>query len=352
MVEQFQNLDGLLPAVMRFDIESYVGEYNGTRVSRNEWVLLCPSCGKEKLMVNTDKRTWHCWVCEQFESVVTAGGVRRRVVSGAGGLVDLIQVLEEVDRVTAARKIINAGLLTASELTKLSKDMLGERSPVGEVGESIEIVYPESWVPFFDTGNSCLGAAWMQAQSFLAARGITKEDVRHFRLGWCWSGRYANRALFPVFEQGRLVYYQARAMWNPRPGERYVKALNPPKVDGGSVSSELLFNLDSARQFPRVVLTEGPIDCIHAGPDAVCTFGKRLSPVQVGKLLHAGVRALDFMWDADAFGEAVQTANHLSMLFDVRIVRLPQGDPGDYSRDQLRAFRAYGQQLPGLQVVL
>ena len=173
-----------------------------------------------------------------------------------------------------------------------------------------------------------------------------------FGLRWCWHGRYAHRLVFPVYEDGRLIYWQARAMWNSIPGQRYIKSLNPPKTKGAAVSSEVLMNLDVARHFGRVAITEGPIDLIHVGPSAVCTFGKRITAVQVAKLVQAGVKAIDFIWDADAFVEAVHTAKDLESLFDVRIVQLPKGDPGDFTREENAWYRDGAQRLPGLQVLI
>jgi hypothetical protein len=199
---------------------------------------------------------------------------------------------------------------------------------------SREIPYPEG----FERIYSIL--------PYMLERGITLEDAQAVNLGWCRKGRYAGRLVFPVFEQGSLVYYQARAMWPPTPGRKHIKMLNPPAVNGQSVSSDFLFNLEQAAQYPRVAITEGPIDAVKVGVDAVCTFGKRITDTQVGKLLGAGVTAVDLMWDGpsptEPFGawpEMIRAAKRLSGVFDVRLVFLPQGDPGDYPREQLRWYR-------------
>jgi len=107
-----------------------------------------------------------------------------------------------------------------------------------------------------------------------------------------------------------------------------------------------------ARNFPRVAIVEGPVDCIHAGPSAVATFGKKISLFQMLKLRKAGVRAVDLMWDGPsatepegAWPEMVATAPKLAGLFDVRVVRLPRGDPGEYSRNELEALRRVAQPI-------
>ena len=91
------------------------------------------------------------------------------------------------------------------------------------------------------------------------------------------------------------------------------------------------------------------MDVLRTGPDAVCTFGKRIYHRQVQKLWDKGVRALDLMWDGPtpsephgAHPEMVQAAPWLASHFDVRLVFLPQGDPGDWDRASLNYFRALG----------
>ncbi len=332
----------LLEAVERFDLVAFVKDHGATQKKKNEWALLCPSCGKEKLIVNTDKKTWHCWVCQEFVTVITPSGPKRKAMGGAGGLLDLIQKLDEIDRKAAIARVLSGGLLTASDLAQIPATELVQNVEAAGNMNPEPIMVPEQW-------------RWITqddyAQWYCEQRGLTQQDVLDFGLFWCSGGRYANRLVFPVYERGRFVYFQARAMWESRPGENYIKALNPSRVDGAAVSSEVLFNLDQAAQYPRVCITEAPIDCIHAGLDGVATFGKMLHVVQIAKLLRAGVKQLDFMWDADAFKEACVTGFALTALFDVRIVQLPHGDPGDFSRQQLNLFRQRAQPISGIATI-
>ena len=324
-------------AIDRFDLERYVESHGAVEDQDGEWVLQCPSCGKDKLVVNLRKKVWHCWVCQEFETVLASDGPRRRAVSGAGGLIDLIQKLEEVDRRAAVAKIAAAGNVTVDELHHIPELSFHNGIRLSDGMNPTEIPYPGGWARCQDSEV---------ALRYLSYRGISSADVVNFRLFCCQSGIYANRLIFPVYEGRRHVYFQARAMWEPRPGERFRKSLNPPRSLGAAVSTEVLMNLDVARHHSRVVVTEGPIDCIHAGMDAVCSFGKQLSPVQVAKLVRAGVMAVDMMWDADAREAAFAVGMGLASMFDVRVVTLPYGDPGDFSRRELRWFREHAHQLP------
>lgn len=315
----------LLAAVRAFDAERYVVGKGAVFSGGDEWVLDCPRCGKNKLVVNVRRKAWHCWVCEGIP------GAR-----GKGGLVALVAVIEGMHAHQAAQKLVAETRYAPVEYLLSG---LNATSPAS-IAPPRPIQPPECWHP----ADGSL--------PYLAKRGILPDDARAFGLAWCSAGRYMGRLIFPVWEEGQLVYYQGRAMWgeSDRPGERYIKALNPPKEEGAAVSSEVLLNLDQARHYPRVAVVEGPIDAVKAGPSAVCTFGKKISPVQIAKLQRAGVRALDFMWDGPserepqgAWPEMLEAARTLSLLFDVRLVFLPHGDPGQRARDELDYWRAHAQ---------
>jgi hypothetical protein len=259
---------------------------------------------------------------------------------GKGGLIDLIAVLDGLPKPKVVDKIIAETAYSPVDYN------LGGLAYPGFTGlrPPRPISPPECWQSIDGT------------LPYMSKRGILLEDAHSFGLVWCNAGRYANRLIFPVWEEGQLVYYQGRAMWeeSDRPGERYIKALNPPKEEGAAVSSEVLMNLSTARHYPRVAIVEGPIDCIKAGPSAVCTFGKKISPVQIAKLQRSGVRAIDLMWDGPserepqgAWPEMMGIAPTLALLFDVRLVFLDRGDPGEKSREELNYWRAQARPVNG-----
>lgn len=329
-------------AIERFDLEMYIQNFGATALTKpGEWVLDCPACGKEdKVHVNTNKKFWHCWVCEQYR--IRFDG-RRVPVVGAGGVLALIQLLEGCSKERAVSIVLSqiptadAFDLDALEADSDDPDYLSDQQT--DIQPARAISPPEYWQPITDVGYGIL--------TYLARRGITKLDVRQYGLVYCQAGRYANRLIFPVWERRRLVYFQARAMWEAQ-GRRFLKTLNPPNVEGAASATEVLFNLDTARQYPRVAITEGPIDAIRVGPDAVATFGKKISMIQILKMKYAGVRAIDLMWDGPsktepygAWPEMLQAASKLAGMFnDVRLVFLPEGDPGDYEPAQNAKFRA------------
>ncbi len=316
----------LREAIDNFDLESFLIEHHGQEHQPGEWTLTCPWCHDEKLIVNQRRRTWHCWKCQQFELRWAGSSYKRTAVAGAGGLIQLIMALARCTRGEAELRLLRGNVRRPGELQRVEVEPM-----------SLEPVKPGVALPIpFPPG----ARAFDQLHPYLNQRGITWADVQRFSLLYCDWGRYRERVIFPVFEGGVLVYWQARALWDGS-GREFQKSLNPPKRICPITSADVLFNLDQAVCVGRrhICLTEGPIDAIHAGPDAVCSFGKQLTGVQIGKMLAKRVACVDMLWDADAHADAERTAEQLARLFRVRIVRLPQGDPGDWPREQLSQWR-------------
>jgi len=237
-------------------------------------------------------------------------------------LLKLIQLVDGVDRSRAIDQVLSGAMFAYRDISLIPPDEL--RSDIlASLSPALPIRFPDGWQPI------------TQPLPYMEQRQITMEDVRFFGLGWCNSGPYQGRLIFPVWDGPNLVYYQGRAMWaNPK-----LKALNPPAIPGAAVSSELLMNLDLAARYPRVAIVEGPTDLVRTGPDAVATFGKRITAAQIARLMRAGVQRIDLMWDSDAKAEMLEVSTILSALFDTRLVFLPHGDPGDWSRQDLCRFR-------------
>lgn len=334
--------------IAAFDLEKYIRDRDPD-IRGAEALIDCPHCGKKKLQINLEKKTWHCWVCEVKGPPDALGRVR--TITGGGGLIDLIPWIEGCSKMEAFDKIKAAAFFNPVDITQLSSDLFHQNSIKVPLNNGIP--YPESF-HFIDTIHK-----W-NSLPYLAHRRITLEDCQRFRLGYCTTGRYAWRLVFPVFERDVLRLYQARAMWEKDqqpPGKRYVKSLNPTRSSRDElVTSDALFNLDQAATYGEVTLTEGPIDAIRVGPDGVCIFGKQLSATQAMKLVKWGVKSVNVMLDGPsptepngAWPEAVAAAQKLAPLLETNLIRLPEGDPGDYTREQLRWF-VQNQKIPVNQI--
>lgn len=359
-------------ALSRFDLLAYVREQGASKVGRNEWMLLCPSCLKEKLSVNVAEKRWRCFVCEQYGR--GADG-RSHAIVGAGGIVSLVRWLERCSTREAIQRILASVKPTWGDPSFIpplpdaatGPPDTGERTPTGP---------PENAV------------ALPGILPYMERRGITFDDARMFGLLWVPPGQgwLQNRLVFPAWQRGQVVYWQARACWDKAeheawfPGTKFRKTLNPavyfcsrcrvPFPDDTSRcgicrapqqygSADVLLNLEQAAQYPRVAICEGPTSAIRTGPSAVATFGKVLHPQQIALLVGAGVRAVDFCWDGPtptepmgAWPEMIAAAAQLAPFMDVRLTFLPHGDPGDWPREAMDFYRSQAKPFAGEEVAL
>jgi hypothetical protein len=314
----------LKQAIRQFDLLSYIQRFDPEELNNGEWVLRCPICGRDKkLAVNVDKRKWKCWICVEY---TTAPNGKRIPAKGAGGVLALIQVLDQCTKAQAIEMVLSG---FRYQYLNVDLELIDEDLDLYFLDQAVK---PTTQISFPEGCGPVPGDL-----PFLLERGITMDDVQRYGLFFGYSGRYRNRLIFPVWEQGLLVYFQARATWKDPGNGRYLKMLNPENAPGRAGKSDVVMNLDVARHYSRVALVEGPIDCVHAGPSSVCTFGKEISIVQMLKLHRAGVKAVDLMWDGPsenepygAWSDMIRVAPRLSALFDTRLVFIPWGDPGMY----------------------
>jgi len=320
---------------LRFDVEAYVIEMGGQPETKREYALRCPRCSKEKLFVNVEKRRWRCFLCEQY--MIDARG-KKVAVEGTGGVAALVMWLEGIDRSAAAER-----MRAFAQEQEGSPD---ELPPMGGPRQLAVTALCPTGLP-----EGC--EAITRMHPYMERRGITLHDAQTFGLGIVWHGWLANRLVFPVWERGKCLYWQARAMWDEHEhvgADKYRKTLNPKREHKGQFffgSGDVVLNIDQASKYPRVAITEGPTSMVRVGPSAVATFGKQLQPNQIAKFVEYGVRSVDFMWDGPSKKEpngtwdnAVIAAAQLAVFVpDVRIVRIPVGDPGDYTRAEIERMR-------------
>ena len=342
-------------ALQRFDIREFCYAHGAEREGSDELLLTCPVCHEPKLTVNVVNRMWRCFRCEKYTTHAVTG--KKSAVTGAGNLFTLVQLLNG-----------GSGHAAAEYIAQHAKG-------VPDDGTLPQIAAPKAEVIRQPTGLPEKTVAITTVLPYMERRGISLADAKEFGLGWVppeAGGWVANRIIFPVWERGQCLYWQARACWDekehvPRwPGDTFKKSLNPRTERDGvhyMGSTDVVLNLEQAAACAnRVVITEGPTSAIRVGRDAVATFGKQLSPKQVGKLVAFGVKAVDFMWDGPTPGKSQQwgkpnvcpchgntgcawasMSGAAKLLqahgIDVKIVFLPEGDPGDYTRQQLWQFR-------------
>lgn len=147
------------------------------------------------------------------------------------------------------------------------------------------------------------------------------------------------RVIIPIYMNGILVGWQGR--W---PADLNWKHSGIPKyyTMPGLPKRELLYNWDTARQYPFIVVHEGITDVWASGPWSVALLGKTMSLGQQLLLTVGRRQPVVLMLDGGEEEEAVmrrmvtQLTTHVAHHIPVLIVRLPNGrDPGSYDSQAL-----------------
>lgn len=355
------DVDELILALPRFDLVAYLESKGGAQDGKDEWLVFCPHCSREKVSVNPFNRMWRCFACQDGfhapQCEFCARGDDKHGIPGQGNVFKLVEWLEGWKRQQVAKFIIQQVSGAADLSGPIQPSVFGP--PEISSRSKLPCGLPEK------------ALAVTAILPYMMRRGITLDDAQTFGLGYVPAeagGWLANRIIFPVWHQGTCLYWQARAMWDlPEhrerwPGDKFRKSLNPLSEKDGHAflgKSDVVGNLELASRFPRPCIVEGPTSGLRVGPDALWTFGKSLAPQQAALLIQRGIKAVDFMWDGPsrpepdgtvkeplgAWPKMIKDAALLAPYMDVRLVFIPRGDPGDYTRAENAQFRNHSKPL-------
>ena len=140
-----------------------------------------------------------------------------------------------------------------------------------------------------------------------------------------------NRIYIPITANNHLVGWQGRIVGEAAKAPKYY---NSP----GMKKSRMLYNLDSAKTQPFLVVVEGIPSVWRIGLSAVCLFGKSLSNWQrLTIATEFSSKPVFLVLDNDAQEQTESIYASLSAIgVKVIPVFLPDSrDPADYSREEL-----------------
>lgn len=212
---------------------------NHRKTSKEEYYFKCPACNhrKHKLAINLDKNAFHCWVCDY------RGRNIRRLIRRFGSYIKLQKWDSITDR---------------TDLERFA-DLFME---TGNTEDKTKIQLPQE---FISLCSKNIPATGLYALRYLQSRGITKEDILKWKIGYCFEGEYRNRIIVPSFDDdGDCSYFIARSY----SGDSY-KYKNP------QASKNVVFNELFIDWSKDLVLVEGVFDALVAG-NAVPILGSTL----------------------------------------------------------------------------
>jgi DNA primase len=176
--------------------------------------------------------------------------------------------------------------------------------------------------------------AWHATMAYLSRRGVTPEESLRFKVGYCSTGEYRNRVIFPSFDDvGDLNFFVGRDIYDT--SVRY----KHPEFD-----KDIIFNDYLVDWTKPVTLVEGPFDAISAGENSIPLQGTILDRRSrlFRKIVMTGV---DVYWalDGDAFKKQLSLISSLleygnkSFHVDMRDVKDPNSARKEFSSMKVRA---------------
>lgn len=318
------------------DILKHYGLLEGLTERKNhELVGYCPihdeaQYNKNSLCVNTRKNNWHCFAC-----------------SAGGNILDFVAQMEDVE-------IRKAGLLIQEwfNLTPAKKSA-GEKRTQERVSDPTE-TKPEKTAAKSkaqDSDEAPVNPALTfelkdldQNHPYLKERGLERETIKVFGIGFCNRGLMKDRIAIPIHnENGELIAYAGRYAGEPPEGEPKYKL--PPKFQ----KHLCLYNFHRTREFAQeqgLMLVEGFFDVFklwQAGfKNVVALMGTVLSDEQAELLMEALASdgKLTLMLDPDAPGQKAtrEIAERLITKLYIKVIDLQEEGlgPDELSEERIR----------------
>jgi DNA primase len=141
----------------------------------------------------------------------------------------------------------------------------GWRGPVEKEKKRSDVRLPAEFRTLSKEWNS---PYYRAAVDYLRGRGIHREEILKWKLGYCEEGKYKNRVVIPSSDdRGRLNFFVGRSFY----GDAFLKYLHE------DYDKDIVFNDYSVDWDRDVVLTEGPFDAMSAGSNAVPIQGSLLA---------------------------------------------------------------------------
>lgn len=293
-------------------IQNIFGDVNGYLQSEQIQVN-CPRCqereglshpdGRFNLEINTAKRMFRCWKCDEPKFSGSLG----RLVRTFGSRIDY-------DMYKSYAGIYQDYMITEDEET-----------------EYAEVRLPDEMINFtqMESGN----LEHFEAYNYLInERKISRDIILRYRLGFCTTGKYAKRIIIPSFDRnGEVNYFVGRYYGTDQKIRTKLPYLNPRTNKDKIIFNEGLVNWDST-----VYLVEGVFDMFSFPVNIIPMLGKTLSTTLFLKLQELKPDVVVLL-DPDAYKNSIDLYYTLNTIYvgceeRVKIVKLPT----DEDIDELR----------------
>jgi len=288
-------------------IQNIFGDVKGINVSEQLQVN-CPKCqkregllkpdGKYNLEINTAKRVFRCWKCDDPKF--------------SGSLGSLIKIF---------------GNSSDFELYKSYASIYQEYVTDDNI-EIINVQLPNEMILFSDMDIN--NPEHLQAYNYLVLdRKINRELILKYRLGFCLEGKYSQRIIIPSYDANGILNYFVARSYNPK--IKRSKYLNPNVDKNSIIFNEGYINWDST-----IFLVEGVFDMLSIPVNTIPLLGKTISALLFKRLSEYKPNVVIIL-DPDAYKDSINLFYTLQSIYidcddKIRLVKLPTNEDIDELR--------------------
>lgn len=261
----------------------------------------CPHCGKEgKFGIHVESNSSNCFVC----------GTRMK----------LLPLIKHVHNLQTFQQVYQ--ILDNYEGFKIAVSHQREMEVEQRIGDEL---LPEGF-KLLGFGKSVVAKA---AVNVMKRRGYSVDRLMALGVGYTAKGKFKHRIIIPYYEGGKIVYFNARSIFDFGP-----KYDNPKEDEVGIGKSWVIYNIDCLRYSTKVWIFEGVLNAMTIGQNATNIQGKVPSPWQLNEYIKSPCKKFVIALDDDAMPEAIALGLQLTAAGKrVKILKFPKGkDANDLGR--------------------
>jgi hypothetical protein len=278
----------LVQAKIRQLLDEVLGQTAKSRKGGEQALYFCFACNhyKRKLEINLSTGQYHCWTCH---------------LRGA----HLGSLLTKAKAPQSAR----------NKMMDLTGDMrLVKRK---KKDDKFELSLPEEFIPLSQPSKSL---EYKQALFYLKKRGLCREDILRYNIGYCETGDFGLHIIIPSYDsEGTLNFFIGRRYYDIEGTIPYKKC----EAEMNVIGFENFVNYSEPLN-----LCEGVFDAVAIRNNAVPLFGKYMSKKLQEAIIINKVPRVNMILDNDAMRDAIQNCVDLQRYnIPVHLVKLNGKDP-------------------------
>lgn len=175
---------------------------------------------------------------------------------------------------------------------------------------------------------------YKHAVYYLKKRGITRDDILRYNIGYCERGLYRNRIIIPSYDKnGDLNFFSARDFLNTSKLKYLL-----PKWSKDIIGFELFINWSEA-----ITIVESAFNAITIRKNSIPLFGKTMSDELKEAILENDVSQINVCLDKDAEQDSIRMCEDIRRFtsdysIKIHFVELPLKDPNEIGFEKMNTI--------------